>query len=136
MGFDAGDSNLYRYVMNSPFNATDPSGNDHVTTIGEGEDATFKRYAKIGWYSTAENKIFYIGRQFSRSSGLFYVTYSDDAPMTGILPQWYDNTRNNAISLSEFNEYAKTQSCKFLMAGIVDGINSTVKSEEADMCAL
>ena len=26
MGFDAGDSNLYRYVNNSPTLATDPSG--------------------------------------------------------------------------------------------------------------
>jgi hypothetical protein len=27
MGFGAGDSNLYRYVGNSPTNFTDPSGN-------------------------------------------------------------------------------------------------------------
>jgi hypothetical protein len=26
LGFDAGDSNLYRYVNNNPANATDPSG--------------------------------------------------------------------------------------------------------------
>ena len=28
MGFDAGDSNLYRYVNNSPVNGVDPSGNE------------------------------------------------------------------------------------------------------------
>ena len=28
MGFDAGDSNLYRYVNNSPMETTDPSGQD------------------------------------------------------------------------------------------------------------
>ena len=26
LGFDAGDSNLYRYVNNAPTDATDPSG--------------------------------------------------------------------------------------------------------------
>jgi RHS repeat-associated protein len=31
-GFSAGDSNLYRYVNNSPTNATDPSGMDYLTT--------------------------------------------------------------------------------------------------------
>ena len=30
MGFDAGDSNLYRYVNNAPTNATDPSGEQYV----------------------------------------------------------------------------------------------------------
>lgn len=30
MGFGAGDSNLYRYVGNSPLNGTDPSGNFKV----------------------------------------------------------------------------------------------------------
>src|SRR5207302_7499929 len=28
IGFDAGDSNLYRYVNNRPVDATDPSGNE------------------------------------------------------------------------------------------------------------
>jgi RHS repeat-associated protein len=31
LGFDAGDSNLYRYVKNSPTNATDPSGLQELT---------------------------------------------------------------------------------------------------------
>jgi hypothetical protein len=32
MGFNAGDSNLYRYVENNPTDATDPSGMDDLTT--------------------------------------------------------------------------------------------------------
>lgn len=34
-GFAAGDTNLFRYVYNSPTNATDPSGND-ILAIGSG----------------------------------------------------------------------------------------------------
>ena len=37
MGFDAGDSNLYRYVNNSPTNATDPSGMDRYLFYVEGD---------------------------------------------------------------------------------------------------
>ena len=36
MGFSAGDSNLYRYVKNSPDNHGDPSGLDTVTIDGSG----------------------------------------------------------------------------------------------------
>ena len=34
MGFDAGDSNLYRYVNNKPMEATDPSGKDSIVVVG------------------------------------------------------------------------------------------------------
>ncbi|WP_370623539.1 peroxidase family protein [cf. Phormidesmis sp. LEGE 11477] len=33
LGFDAGDSNIYRYVFNSPTNYTDPSGEVAFTTV-------------------------------------------------------------------------------------------------------
>lgn len=33
LGFDAGDSNLYRYVNNAPTNATDPSGQQDVERL-------------------------------------------------------------------------------------------------------
>ena len=36
LGFDAGDSNLYRYVHNAPTNATDPSGLDRIFVGADG----------------------------------------------------------------------------------------------------
>lgn len=33
IGFEAGDANLYRYVLNSPINYTDPSGNNPLTNV-------------------------------------------------------------------------------------------------------
>jgi hypothetical protein len=36
LGFDAGDSNLYRYAKNTPANATDPSGKDVWIEGGSG----------------------------------------------------------------------------------------------------
>ena len=38
MGFDAGDSNLYRYVNNAPTNGVDPSGFDVYRIGGDGND--------------------------------------------------------------------------------------------------
>ena len=35
LGFDAGDSNLYRYVNNAPTNATDPSGFSGIGINGQ-----------------------------------------------------------------------------------------------------
>ena len=34
LGFDAGDSNLYRYVNNGPTGATDPSGKFVIVILG------------------------------------------------------------------------------------------------------
>ena len=54
MGFDAGDSNLYRYVNNPPTNATDPSGNEIFTRNGDVAKGLAAEYGKkIGINITA-----------------------------------------------------------------------------------
>ncbi len=43
LGFDAGDSNLYRYLSNKPTNATDPSGySTHITVSDNGNAYKYK----------------------------------------------------------------------------------------------
>jgi len=63
MGFDAGDSNLYRYLNNSPTNGIDPSGLDAILLINRNGAAGFGHAAlvvgsdKTGWtyYSYGED---------------------------------------------------------------------------------
>ena len=52
LGFDAGDSNLYRYVNNAPTDATDPSGMDYLTTSGNEARWTNRPWTGGGYYST------------------------------------------------------------------------------------
>ena len=46
IGFDAGDSNLYRYVGNNPSNEVDPPGTGDASEIKQG---TLKYYEYVGW---------------------------------------------------------------------------------------
>jgi RHS repeat-associated protein len=48
LGFDAGDSNLYRYVNNAPTDATDPSGRELYAGGNESRDYVVGRMTALG----------------------------------------------------------------------------------------
>ena len=51
MGFDAGDSNLYRYVHNAPTNATDPSGmaDEWITEMSDAVEKVVEKMKSSRW---------------------------------------------------------------------------------------
>jgi len=66
MGFDAGDSNLYRYALNRPVAATDASGLYLVTTWGEFEANRWAEKLEIR-YKAGNTKVEDLG------AGLVYI---------------------------------------------------------------
>jgi RHS repeat-associated protein len=65
LGFDAGDTNLYRYVGNDPINADDPFGKDAITAAGAamakggalGPDAETVNAFILACYQSGQRKI-------------------------------------------------------------------------------
>ncbi len=55
IGFEAGDANLYRYVGNSPTNATDPSGLIKVTRLGSEKAPAIGKLLYVDWDFELEN---------------------------------------------------------------------------------
>ncbi len=87
IGFEAGDTNLNRYVSNSPVNGTDPSG------LEEYSDKQLYEFAKKGWLWRWRNGIRLTAREIKRMEALkertaliHWIPTSQD--LFGMTPGW------------------------------------------------
>jgi RHS repeat-associated protein len=103
-GFNAGDSNLYRYVGNDPANATDPTGQYLVVENGS-QDKWTQTLSDWGlsWYWAV------LPNRFLRSSRvLIWVPYADSAKLGQLLENAPENNgwqRNVLRALKLGNGY-------------------------------
>ena len=98
LGFDAGDSNLYRYVNNAPTNHTDPSGKDIVLLM----DPT----AKVPVFGTVGHPAVLIGND---TDGWQYFSFHGGDPSTtdDNLVKKSFKTLADAKKDAEVNSYSK-----------------------------
>jgi RHS repeat-associated protein len=107
IGFSAGDSNLYRYVLNSPVNATDPSGlepvKDQAKTVKYFIEslADLPETKKIGTAKGAEAE-----RELIRLGEVQWNFLPANPDLNGSLGRYIYTAKGGWIDMSHFMFYA------------------------------
>jgi RHS repeat-associated protein len=92
IGFDAGDPNLYRYVLNSPANYTDPSGNNALgdaynsfltSDVTQYSGHFWERAVSLTAYALVESGYFI---QVSLLPDLNKMMLKDGDPLSAVIP--------------------------------------------------